>query len=246
MSDILFFEFAIFLFSGFIHGLLGFGFPMIATPLLSVFLSVKEAVLLTLFPTMVSNAKIIRKTGNFSGVWKEYKILIIFVVLGSFLGTNLLIEFDTPYYKLLLAVVILMYLNKKYMKISLEEIISNNPKSMMFFFGLLSGVVSGLVNIMLPILVIYVLEMNIAKDKSFTLMNLCFLASKITQIFIFGSHGNFSLDFTLFMIPVIIISIMGLILGEKARRFIDENLYKKILIWLLWLLSTYLIVDTFF
>jgi len=245
LDNLLLFQFAIFLLSGFVHGLLGFGFPMIATPLLSTFLSIKEAVLLTLFPTMVSNAQVIKKTGNFKKIWQEYKLIIIFVVLGSFIGTNFLIVFNSPYYKLILALVILLYLNKEKMKISLEKTILNNPKKMMILFGLLSGIVSGLVNIMLPVLVIYVLEMKLLKNISFTLMNFCFLASKVTQIFIFGGHGDFSFDFMMFMIPVILISIVGLLLGEKIRNFINEELYKKMLIWLLWALSLYLVFDTF-
>ncbi|HIP29383.1 MAG TPA: sulfite exporter TauE/SafE family protein [Sulfurospirillum arcachonense] len=245
MDSILLFSLPIFLLSGFAHGLLGFGFPMVATPLLSVFLSVKEAVLLTLFPTLVANTRVIKKGGNFFDIWKEYKLLITFVVFGSFLGTNFLINYDTPYYKLLLAFVILLYLNRDYMKISLEKIFLKNPIIMMILFGFLSGIVSGLVNIMIPILVIYIIESKISKEKSFVLMNFCFFSSKLTQIIIFGTNGNFSLDFSYMMIPIIFISILGLILGEKIRKYIDEKLYKKILIWLLWLLSIYLILDTF-
>jgi uncharacterized membrane protein YfcA len=245
MDSLVFFQFAIFLLSGFVHGLLGFGFPMVATPLLSLLLGVKEAVLLTLFPTMVSNAQVIKKSGNFRVIFSKYWLLFIFVIIGSFLGTSFLIKFDSQFYKLLLAFVILLYLNKDKLKISLKEVIQNNPKKMMIIFGFLSGIVSGLVNIMLPVLVIYVLEMNLKKEHSFTLMNFCFLSSKVTQIFIFGSYGNFSFNFAMFMIPVILISILGLILGEKIRKHINEELYKKMLIWLLWALSFYLIFDTF-
>ncbi len=245
MDSLLLFQFAIFLFSGFIHGVLGFGFPLVATPLLSIFVSIKEAVLLTLFPTMFSNAQIIKKSGNFRAVLGEYWLLIVFVIIGSFIGTSFLIEFDSTYYKLLLAIVILLYLNKEKMKISLERTIFNNPKKMMIIFGLISGVVSGLVNIMLPVLVIYVLEMNLEKEKSFTLMNFCFLFSKITQIVIFGSYGNFTLNFAFFMVPVVIVTLFGLFLGDKIRNHIDEKLYKKLLISLLWILSFYLIFDTF-
>ena len=246
MDNLLLIQFGIFLLSGFVHGLIGFGFPMVATPLLSTFMSVKEAVLLTLFPTMASNAQVIKKAGNFKDIWQEYWLLIIFVVIGSFIGTNFLIVFNSSYYKLILALVILLYLNKKYMKISLEETILNNPKKMMIIFGLLSGIVSGLVNIMLPVLVIYVLEMKLLKQNSFTLMNFCFLSSKVTQIAIFGANGDLSFDFALYMIPVVVISIFGLLLGEKMRKFINEELYKKILIGLLWILSLYLVFDTFF
>jgi len=246
MDNILLFQLLIFLLSGFIHGLLGFGFPMIATPLLSMFLSVKEAVLLTLFPTIVANTHVIKKGGNFKKIWHEYKLLIIFVIIGSFIGTNFLITFNSEYYKLLLSFVILLYLNRDYMNLSLEEVMLKHPKKMMILFGFLSGIVSGLVNIMIPILVIYILESKIVKEKSFTLMNFCFFSSKLTQIFIFGFNGDFSLDFSFVLLPIILISLLGLFIGDKIRKYIDENLYKKILVILLWLLAINLILDTFF
>ncbi len=246
MDSILFFQLLIFLLAGFIHGLLGFGFPMIATPLLSMFLSVKEAVLLTLFPTVFANSYVIKKVSNFQKIWLEYKLLIIFVVIGSFTGTKLLIIFNSEYYKLILSFVILLYLNREYMNISLKKLINNNHKKMMILFGFLSGIVSGLVNIMIPILIIYILEKNISKEKSFILMNFCFISSKFTQIFLFGSNGDFSLEFSFLLIPIILISILGLFIGDKLRKYIDEKFYKKVLIVLLWLLSVNLIFDTFF
>ncbi len=94
---------------------------MIATPLLSMFLSVKEAVLLTLFPTVFANSYVIKKVSNFQKIWLEYKLLIIFVVIGSFTGTKLLIIFNSEYYKLILSFVILLYLNREYMNISLKN-----------------------------------------------------------------------------------------------------------------------------
>jgi len=245
MDNVLLFSLPIFLLSGFVHGLLGFGFPMIATPLLSVFISVKEAVLLTLFPTLVSNVQVIKKSENFYVVFKEYIVLIVSVIMGSFLGTSFLVYYNTPYYKLLLSFLILLYLNKDYLRISLEKIVFENPIKMMILFGFFSGIASGLVNIMIPILVIYIIESKVLKETAFVLMNLCFFSSKLTQIFIFGTNGDFSLNFTFLMIPIITISILGLFLGDKIRKYIDEKFYKKILTGLLWMLSIYLILDTF-
>ena len=239
-------EFLVFFFSGFINGLFGFGFPMIATPLLSIFLSIKESVLLTLFPTLVLNAQIAKKGGDFKSIWQEYKLLIFNVVVGSFIGTNFLIKFSSEYYKLILAFIILLYLNKDKMNISLEQTIIKNPLLMMSIFGFVSGIVSGLVNIMIPILVIYVLEANIKKEKSIVLMNFCFFSSKLTQIMIFGSTGSFSLNFLLYMLPVITISLIALFFGTKIRKRINERLYTKILKILLWILSIYLVLQVFF
>ena len=243
MDNILLLQFAIFFISGFFHGLLGFGFPMIATPLLSLFLTVKESVLLTLFPTMSVNGNMIRKSGAFKEIWAEYKLLILSILFGSLIGTNFLILYYSDSYRILLALVILLYLNAKHINFSLAKSIENNPKKMMILFGLLSGVVSGLVNIMIPVLIIYILESGINKEKSLVIMNLCFFVSKSIQIIIFGSYGSFSIEFLTLVIPIVLVSLFGLFLGSKMRDKIDEKLYTKLLQLTLWGLSFYIILE---
>lgn len=238
-------ELIIFFGSGLAHGILGFGFPMVATPFLSTFMSVKESVLHTLFPTMSVNANVLKKSGKFKAIFYEYKYLIISVLVGSFLGTNFLIIFYTDMYVLLLAFVILLYLNTSKINLSLHETIQTYPKAMMLFFGFTSGIVSGLVNIMIPVLIIYILEAKIEKEKALVVMNSCFFASKALQILIFGSYGSFSMSFLVLMIPVVLFSLFGLFLGTKIRHRVDEELYKKILRLSLWGLALYLIANYF-
>lgn len=43
------------LFAGLIHGTLGLGFPMVATPILATMMDVRSAILITLLPTMAVN-----------------------------------------------------------------------------------------------------------------------------------------------------------------------------------------------
>ena len=231
--------------ASFIHSILGFGFPLLATPLLSVFVTVKEAILLTLFPNLVVNSNIISRTSSFGSLWNEYKLLVLSLVFGSFLGTNLLILYYSEYYKILLALITLLYLNKEYINFSLEESINNNPKKMMLFFGFISGVVSGLINVMFPILVIYILESNVEKEKSYAIMNLCFFSSKLMQVVVFGFYGNFTLNFAFIAVPIVIISIVGIYLGDKVRHKLNDKIYRQILLFTLWVLSFYLIFDFF-
>lgn len=245
MDEILLAQALIILLSSFVHSVLGFGFPLLATPLLSLFVTIKEAVLLTLFPNLVINSNIIKRSSSFSALWKEYKLLVISLVIGSFIGTNLLILFYSEYYKVLLALITLLYLNKTHINFSFEKIIQNNPTIMMILFGFASGIIGGLVNVMLPLLVIYVLEIGVKKEKSFAIMNFCFFSSKFTQVIVFGMHGSFTVQFSLIIIPIILISLFGLYLGNKVRHKLDESLYKKILLATLWILSFYLIANSF-
>ena len=43
------------LFAGLVHGTLGLGFPMVATPMLATMMDVRSAILVTLLPTMAVN-----------------------------------------------------------------------------------------------------------------------------------------------------------------------------------------------
>jgi len=231
--------------AGFIHSVVGFGFPLLAIPFFSIFVSIKEAVLLTLFPNIAINLNIVKRSSSFKSLWDEYKLLIIPVILGSLLGTNLLIIFYSEYYKIILALVTLLYLNKKHINFSLKNQIKNNAKKMMLIFGIVSGVVGGLVNVMLPLLIIYALESEMEKEKSFALMNFCFFSSKLTQLIVFGFHGDLTLEFSYIAIPILLISLFGFYLGGKVRHKLDENLYKKVLLSTLWILSFYLLIDPF-
>lgn len=105
---------------------------------------------------------------------------------------------------------------------------------------------SGLVNIMIPVLIIYILESKIPKEKALVVMNGCFFASKALQILIFGSYGSFSFSFLLLMIPVVGFSLLGLFIGSKLRDRLDEKLYAKLLRASLWGLAFYLSVRYFY
>ena len=45
----------VFLLAAFIHGSIGFGFPMVATPLLALFTDIQTGIVLTLIPTLLVN-----------------------------------------------------------------------------------------------------------------------------------------------------------------------------------------------
>lgn len=245
MDSLLIIEAFIFFISGLTHGIIGFGFPMIATPALSLFLSVKDSVLMTLFPTLSLNMRVVIKSGFVVDLFKQYWMLLLSISIGCYIGTHLLVVYYTEFYKILLAFMTILYLKKEILKFSFKDKIEKYPKFNMILFGLISGIVSGLVNVMIPVIIIYILELGLKKENFVGLMNLCFFSSKMTQIVVFGSLGNFSLAFFYIIIPMIAISLLGLSIGSKFRDRLDEEFYVKVLRFTLWCLSFYLIVDYF-
>ncbi len=245
-TNFLWIELLIVLFSGIFHGMLGFGFPMIATSLFAIFMDLKKAVLYTLLPTIAVNFLSLKKDNSFSYIWKHYKLLISSVIIGSFVGTNLLVFYYTDYYKLILAFSILLYLNKTRLNLSITHTVHKHPKEMTILFGFLSGLAGGMANIMIPVLLILILELNLEKKRAIGVMNFCFIANKTLQVIIFGYNGSFNPQTFPYIFLFIIVAMIGFFLGSRVQDKIDEVLYKKILNAILWPLSFYLIISTFY
>ena len=245
-SDFFIFEILIVLLAGFFHGIVGFGFPMIATPLFVLFLDLKQAVLYTLFPTLITNVVSLKKANSFSDIWRGFWLLILSVMVGSILGTQLLVAHYSHYYKLILAGVMLLYLNKERLHLSLTRAVAEQKNMTTIIMGVLSGLVGGMANIMSPMLIMLILEFKLDKKRAIGVMSFCFIANKILQILIFGYHGSFSFDNGALIILFVFISLIGFWIGNKIHERIDEKLYTTILNKILWVISFYLIYSTFY
>ncbi|MES9962386.1 MAG: TSUP family transporter, partial [Candidatus Sedimenticola sp. 20ELBAFRAG] len=152
---------AILLFSGLVHGTLGLGFPMTATPLLAMFMDVQSAILVTLFPTIGVNILSIIRGGNWGQSIGRYWPLALFAALGSIIGTEVLIISAPEPFKLLLALLIVLYLNTgRIGKLKMNWIADHQLLSMALF-GLVAGFMAGTVNVMVPILVVFSLELGL-------------------------------------------------------------------------------------
>ena len=245
-SDYFFFELLIVLFAGFFHGIVGFGFPMIATPLFVIFIDLKLAVLYTLFPTLITNIISLKKENSFGDIWKVFWPLILSVMVGSIIGTYLLVAYYNHYYKLVVAGVMLLYLNKERLRFSLTHAVAKQQQSVTVVIGLISGLVGGMANIMSPVLIMLILELKLDKKHTIGVLSFCFIANKTLQIMIFGYHGSFTVENSVLIALFVAIALIGFWIGNKIHERIDEKLYTMILNRILWVISFYLIFSTFY
>jgi uncharacterized membrane protein YfcA len=110
--------------SSLVHGSIGFGFPMIATPLLAMITDMKTAILYIAIPTLLINLISIYSEGNFLQAVKKFYPLALMGMIGSAIGTQILIYSSTDFFKLLLALSIFLYLfiqNLKFICIGLKR-----------------------------------------------------------------------------------------------------------------------------
>ena len=229
--------------SSLVHGSIGFGFPMIATPLLAMVTDMKTAILYIAIPTLLINLISIYSEGNFLQAIKRFYPLAIIGMIGSAIGTQILIYSSSELFKLLLAFSILLYLFIQKFKIQMKWIGEKKTLSMVVF-GLIAGIIGGLTNVMASILIIYSLESKHSKKEIIQSTNLCFLFGKITQIVLFTFHGSFNQELLTLSFSSLIIVVIAMFVGLKIKDKMPKESYVKVVKVVLFLIACVLIYQT--
>jgi len=226
-----------------VHGSIGFGFGMICTPLVALFTDIQTTIMLMLFPTMLVNIVSIISEGRFFEAIRKFWFIIFLMVVGSAIGTVLLIYANSDYFKFLLAAIIFIYLLQSKVKMRLS-FISKYPKFSTYGLGIFGGIISGLTNIVAPLMIMYTMELNYSKKDTIQLSNLCFLFTRFGQLAVFLYYSSFAIHtLEISMISIIAVSI-GLFFGIKVKEKIDTKLYIKILKFLLFFIASTLVLTT--
>src|SRR5690349_7442290 len=99
------------LLSGFIQGALGFGFPFIATPMVTMVVDMRTAVITVLLPTLATVAITLITSGPLRATLKRFWLMPVYATAGALAGTWIFVAAPDAPYQLLLALIIVVYLN---------------------------------------------------------------------------------------------------------------------------------------
>ncbi len=231
------------LIAAFIHGALGFGFPLVATPVLALFMDLRAAVLLTLVPTVSINLASILSEKHWKQALRAFWPIPTFTILGSLTGTQVLLSVDPSPFRLLLALVLVAYLVVD--RLAPGERERQVPAWVMALLGFGLGLLAGLVNIFAPVLVVYALYTRMNPAMMVATFNLSFLTSKSGQIIGFVANGAFDPDVLESMLWVVPLVLISLGLGIRLRRRINQETYRRGLRYALWVVALALIAEWF-
>ena len=142
---------------------------------------------------------------------------------------------------MLLALVLIAYLLSDYLHRSEHAI--DMPKWGMALFGLLLGLLAGVVNIFSPLVVAYALYTRIPVLLMVTTFNLAFITSKTGQIIGFASRGAFDLDVVSLAVMSLPLILGALWIGIRLRKRVDMATYRGMLRGALWVISVAILID---
>ena len=229
--------------SGVVQGALGLGFPTLATPLIAVVTDIRTAVIIVLLPCIAAVAANVVRSGHLRQALAEFWMMPLYMVAGAAVGTRLFIAFPEFPYALLLAVVIVVYLNLERIGRGESKLIRDHRRPFGAAFGLLAGLSEGTANVAAPPLVVYYLAAGVRPVIIVQALNICFLTGKTTQFATLATAGGVTATQWAITLPLAAVAAAGALYGIRIRSRIDAPTYKRWLRGALWGIALILVAQ---
>jgi uncharacterized membrane protein YfcA len=228
-------------FSGFAHGAIGFGFPIVATPLVALVVDIKSAIALIAPITLVLVVISALRGGSLASILRRFWPVLAGAALGAWLGTRLLIVAPPEPFILVLAAAILLYLNLDRLGRGTSPAVQRRPALSGLGFGLLGGVFEAIANVAGPVLLIYFMLLGLAPAQIVQTLNLCFSVGKGAQTATLAVSAGLPPEFWLAAGGLAVPSVAGRFAGMRVRERIEAASYGRWLRGALWVMAILLI-----
>lgn len=217
--------FAVFLAAGFLQTVTGFGYGLVAAPLLALVLDIKDTVMLTMLTAVISVLLLMRGVRN-QGSFAELTVLLPASLVGGAAGAAVMAVISGTGLKLLIGLVLLLVSGLMWRGAGLPIRRTRLGDALL---GVVNGFLGTTTSINGPLLVLYCLNASEDKNLFRGLMTRYFLIiDPATVLFwlLAGvlKPGNLWLP-TLEAIPAL---ILGLMLGERLFRRLNAETFRKI------------------
>jgi len=215
-------------FGGLCKGAIGIGLPLIAVPIVALFVSVPKALSLLAIPLFVTNIYQLFQGGHAKAVIRRFWMITVALIIGIGLGTQILVSLDTKTLYLIMGLVVLAYplirLMGPSIQVSLEKEKKIGPP-----IALGSGFLGGISGFFAPPLLVFLAGQRLPKDVFTATVALIFLTGSLALSIFLAGHGILGEDdlvaSALSLLPI----ILGIYLGQKIRAVISQSTFEKAL-----------------
>lgn len=198
----------------------GLGLPLIAVPIMSVWLGVETAVVIMAFPTAATNLWLIwslrEGRHEFQGLWP----LFVLSGLGAVAGTYLLASISERAITLSITVIVFAFIAMRVLQpeFRLRRDIFRRIAGPV---GAVIGVVHGATGVSGPLVTTYVASANVPRTPHVFLVSSVFQVVSTVQLATMISLGLFdrgrAAATLLAMVPVLLVTPIGLRIGRRIR-----------------------------
>jgi uncharacterized membrane protein YfcA len=214
---------------GFAKGVLGVGLPMVAIPILSTFLPIRDVVAIIYFPILATNIWQAFAGGYMTATLRRFWPMLLVMMATIWLGTLALVELDAGLVSILLGIAVAVFAAASLVNPQFR-VAPRFELSASLVAGAVGGFFGGLALIGGPPVIMLMVALHLKKEEFIGAMGLFYLAMLIPAAFTLTGLGVLEMRHVvpglLSLGPV----FAGLALGQWLRGRIDQDLFRKVLL----------------
>ncbi len=210
--------------AGMVQGLTSFGFGLLSLPILSLFMPLKLIVPVLIIFSLIINSMILFKIKEYVNL-RRIVILIIFGIIGTPLGTYLLIILNENTLKLVIGILITISAIAMWKGYKIKV---KNEKLSYIPVGFLSGILNGSVSLSGPPIILFLTNQGVEKQIFRANLTSYFLVLNIITIPTYLVSGIITkevIKYSIYLLPGL---ILGVLLGIKLGNKVNEAIFKKL------------------
>ncbi len=233
--------FAAFLLGGVVKGTLGIGLPMVAVPLLSLFIPAVQAMVLMMMPVLLSNLWQAWDSGDARGNLRRFAPMLVCLALTTLLTVPLTLSMSPRALNAAVAGVVLIAVLLLSLQLKLP-VSAHNEGWWSAGVGALSGVVGGVSSLTGPLVISYLVALKLPRETFVGAISIIYLFGGVPLYAAFAWHGRVNLTELLLSTLALLPMALGLALGRRIRHRISEAGFRRALLGFLCLVAVVLIV----
>jgi len=231
--------------AGVVKGLIGIGIPMVSIALLSLAISVPQAVVLLPVPILVTNAWQSTTGGYFLNTARRFWPLLSAMIVGTVIGGHMLATVETRTLQMIIGATLVAFaaLNLSNPRLSLPAKVQPGAGALA---GGLGGVLGGMSTLFGPPILMFLVALELHKDEFVgTVTTIYLIAGAVLIIVLAGFRVMGAAEFgwsALATLPL----FAGMLAGQKLRHRISQALFRKGLLIMVMLIGTSLFLRAVF
>ena len=229
-----------FIIAGFVKGVVGFGFPIIALIILTLSIGLLDALAIVVIPTLVTNL-----WQAFSGeylktvlgrMWRYFIVAVVFIWVTS----GYLKVVDIDWLTMLLGAVLFFFALSRLLNFHIT--VPPRYESVLAVpLGAVNGILTGLTGSFMVPSVLYMQAIGFRGDMLVQAMGVFFSISVFTLAISLRRNGLISIEQAQLSTLALIPSIVGLLVGRWTRRQTDEEQFQQIFLMAVLVLGGYIV-----
>jgi uncharacterized protein len=227
--------------ASFIKGVIAFGFPIVATPLLAMVVEVKTAIALSIVPNIVMDALQVRRRGG--DLWptaRRVAVLLAFGFVGTVVGTRSLVVMPPALALAILAVVVLGFVGLNVSGATFR-VPARAERWLSPPVGFAAGFLGGVTNVPGTLLVLYFHALGMSKHDFVRSVALCFMSYKVVQLVTVASYGLLTWPLLGGSVALTVVGLGAFWLGLRVQDALPERIFNRAILIFLTLLGVSLL-----